>query len=173
MGETLVISHLLVMGLISLIVNSIFLIIIAAFSFGAGVLYSLAFSNGGSSFSKAAAPFYFALFLFNIPYSVVSIIGFILGSSNRDRNRNIAVISLIVINFILLPVYMANCGFIITAYIISEKDTTIAASFGIVATVSQIVLYVSNIIHIVVIYKSFRYMNPNRQAAAYQGDELV
>ena len=173
MGETIVISHLLVMGIISLIGNSILLVIIAAFSFFAGIVHSsiqIYFLN------LVAIPFYFTLFLFNIPYSVVSIIGSILGSSYRDSDRKIGVVLLIVINSILFPVILANCFITFLAYeqglneYHSYPITTVIfeACLSLVAIVSQAVLLIYSIIHIVVICTSFKCRNENRQAEEYQ-----
>ena len=177
MGETIVITRLFVMTLISLIVNSILSLSIGTLSLLEVFLYVLSFNSySRESFFLFAAIFYFVLFGFNIAYSVVIIIGSILGSSYRDRNRKIGVVLLIVINTILVPLFVANLGYIIKGFTITryyQGFSTTPAIVGIVVSVCLCCVFVWNIIPIVVICKSLRWIYENRQAEEYQGNELT
>ena len=160
------------MTIISLIGNSVLLVIISAFSCIAGILQ---FFIPVYLFFVLTAPFYCTLHLCSIAYSVVSIIGSILGSSYRDSERKKGVVLLIVINSTLLLVFLANCGITIAAYCLlnpPSKIFNVAACFSSVVSVCQIVLLIYSIIHIVVICTSFKCRNANRQAED-QENELI
>ena len=114
MGDTTVITRLLVLGIISLIVNSILLLTIASPSCVVGYLY---FAVSVLPIFFAAFIFSFILILFYVAYSVMTGIGIILGFLYKDRMRKIGVIMLIIINLISIPFFLTNCVFFIDAFI--------------------------------------------------------
>ena len=177
MGETTVATHLLVMGIISIIINSVLLVFIACINVTVGVFEFLAamYPTQNQSFAIGFTFFSFILFEFVVAYAIVTIIGSILGCLYKDRMRKIGAIMLIVINLILIPFFVVNCFFFIAAFILSRNNFPIIVSAGLSVAlgVFQLGLFVYSICHIIVICKSFRYINRNRQAEEYQENELV
>ena len=185
MGETTVATHLFVLGMIAIIINSGLLIFIACINVTVGffdILIALApvrvYPTQYKSFAIGFTVFSFILFLFALAYAIVTIIGSILGFLYKDRMRKIGVIMLIVINVILIPFFVVNCFFFINAFILrnlSRYNTQIiiSASLSAALCVFQCILFVYSIFHIIVICKSFRYVNRNRQAEEYRENELV
>ena len=175
MGETTVVTHLLVLGIISLIVNAILLLTIAGPSCVVGYLY---FAISVLPIFFAAFIFSFILILFHAAYAVMTAIGIILGFLYKDRMRKIGVIILIIINLISIPFFVLNCIFFIAAFIfatarISDSFLIIPASLSVVLCVFQLGLFVYSICHVIVICMSFRNRIGNRQAEEYQENELV
>ena len=116
--------------------------------------------------------------MFNVAYSIVTLIGAILGSLYKENIRKRGLIMLIVANLLLVPFFVVNCVLSIVTYnsgIFGRLNylPIVPASLGAVLCVLQFGLFVYNIFHIIVIYKGFRYINRNRQAEEYQENELV
>ena len=169
------ITHLFVLGIISLIVNAILLLIIASPSCLVGYLY---FDISVHPIFLVALIFSVVLILFYVAYAVMTVIGIILGFLYKDRMRKIGVIILIIINLISIPFFLLNCIFFIAAFIIatariSESVIIIPASLSVILCVFQFCLFVYNICHVIVICTSFRKRIGNRQAEEYQENELV
>ena len=175
MGETTVATHLFVLGIIAIIIHSGLLIIIACINVTAGyyALFVAIYPTQYRSFAIGFAVFSFILFVFALAYAIVTLIGSILGFLYKDRMRKIGAIMLIVINLILIPFFVVNCFFFIAAFILSRNNFPIIVSAGLSAAlpVFQFCLFVYSICHIIVICKSFRYINRNRQAEEYQENE--
>ena len=169
------ITNLFVLGIISILVNLVLLIIIAALSSAVG-LFDLTIIQP----IYLATSLSYVYILFNMAYAVVTIIGIILGFFYKDCIRKIGVIILIIANLILIPLFLLNCIFFIAWYasnaqVLDNKFIPLytRASIRIVLSVFQLGLFVYNICHIIVICNSFRNRIGNRQAEEYQGTESV
>ena len=175
MGDTTVITHLFVLGIISLIVNVILLLLIASPSCVVGYSY---YAISVRPIFLVALIFSVVLILFYVAYAVMTAIGIILGFLYKDRMRKIGAIILIIINLISIPFFLLNCIFFIAAFIfatarISDPLIILPASLSVILCVFQLCLFVYNFCHIIVICMSFRNRIGNRQAEEYQENELV
>ena len=168
-GDSTVISHLFVLGFVSKIVNSIPLVTIATISCYYGVNYLVPPFN--SPAYKTPAVFYFIQFLSSIAFLVTNTIAFTLGYQYRDRFRKIGAILLIVTNSILPVFFVINLIVAVVGGVLGVTPVATIAIIVVVVGVCQIVLFVYNTIHTVVIFKSFKH--GNRQAEEYQRNELT
>ena len=151
MGDTTVVTHLFVLGIISILVNSVLLITIAALSSAVGgtevILAKYKFIHEFQPLFLSAVGLSFIFILFYVAYAIVAIIGIILGFLYKDRMRKIGVKMLIVINAILIPIFLLNCIFFIAAFI-SESGSryssvfVISASLSVAVSVCQCILFV-------------------------------
>ena len=180
MGETTVVTHLFVLGIISILVNSILLVFITGIIAIVGFFDFLValYPTQYQPFAIGFAVFSLILFLFAVVYSIVTIIGIILGFLYKDRMRKIGAIMLIVINLISIPFFVVNCVFSVLSFIVRifnryNYSIIVPASLSVALPVFQFCLFVYNIFHIIIICKSLRYVNRNRQAEEYQENELV
>ena len=179
MGETTVVTHLFVLGITAIIINSGLLVFIACINVTVGYFDFLAamYPTQYQSFAIGFAVFSFILFLFALAYAIVTIIGSILGFLYKDCMRKIGAIMLILINLILIPFFVVNCFFVIAAFkedsivLLYQHAIILSASLSAALCVFQCGLFVYSICHIIVICKSFRYINRNRQAEEYQENE--
>ena len=174
-GDGTVISHLFVLGIVSKIVNLILLVTIATISCILAVYYTILSSAYISLFETSAA-FHWIQFLSSIAFLVTNTIAFTLGYLYKYSFRLIGVILLAKTNLILpvlfvINVIMAGFAYVYLNYLryisLSNIETILAA----VICVCQIVLFVYNIIHTVVIYKSYKL--GNRQAEEIRRNELT
>ena len=180
MGETTVVTHLFVLGMISIIFSSILLIITTAIIITVGAFDIIVFSLRPQYvlFPVIVASFYIIFFMFNVAYSIVTIIGAILGLLSKENIRKRGLIMLIVANLLLVPFFVVNCVLSITSFILGflgrfNDLIIIPASLGVVLCVFQCGQFVYSICHIIVIYKSFNFRIGNRQAEEHQENELV
>ena len=168
-GDSTVISHLFVLGFVYKIFNFIPVLIIAGISCYYGVSYLVSPSN--SSAYQISAAFYLIQFLSSIAFLVTNTIAFTLGYQYRDRFRKIGVILLIVTNSILSVFFVINVILAVIGSVFSGITVAFIVIFAGVIGVCQIVLFVYNTIHTVVIFKSLKL--GNRQAEEIQRNELT
>ena len=161
MSETTVYSHLLALGLISLVLNSFLLFPLASLNFAGSVLYSIYASlQVQPAFSIPAAVIYIGFFLFSIAFSVVAIIGSVLGFMYNDKVRRIGLTMLIVTNVILLFFFVANfiilvAGFIVAGASPGNSILFIPASLAPVICVCQCVVLGYGTFYVGIICNSF------------------
>ena len=179
MGETTVVTHLFVLGIIYIIISSILLIITTGINatIGAFDMMVSLFQYQYVLVPVIVASFYIIFFLFHVAYSIVTIIGAILGLLSKENIRKRGLIMLIVANLLLVPFFVVNCVLSITTYnsgILGGPKSliTIPASLGVVLCVLQFGLFVYSICHVIIVCMSFRNRTENRQAEEYQENEL-
>ena len=171
-GDSTVISNLFILAIVSEILNSVFLILIATASCILGVYYAMVSLSLSPMPSHAkSAGFHWIQFLSSIAFLVTNTIAFTLGYQYRDRYRKIGVILLIVTNSILSVFFVINLILAVIGSVFSGITVAFIVIFAGVIGVCQIVLFVYNTIHTVVIFKSLKL--GNRQAEEIQRNELT
>ena len=120
MGETTVVTRLFVLGMIYIIFSSILLIITAGINATVGAFDMIVFSLRPQYvlFPVIGGSFYIIFFLFHVAYSIVTIIGAILGSLSKKNIRKRGLIMLIVANLLIVPFFVVNCVLSIASFIL-------------------------------------------------------
>ena len=130
MVETTVYSHLLALGLISLVLNSFLLFPLASLNLAGAILYSVYASlNVQQSFTIPASVIYIGFFLFSVLFSVVTIIGSVLGFMYNDSVRRVGLTLLIITNVILLVFFISNFIILIVGFVVAGASASNAVLF--------------------------------------------
>ena len=152
-GDSTVISHLFVLGIVSKIVNFILLVTIATISCFFGIIFAPGFIYRSSFVASIPAAFYWLQFLFSIAFLVTHVIVFTLGYLHKVLLRKVAAIFLIVTCLILSLFFLLN---LILAIVVGFVVGFYVAIVAFLAVVCHIVLFVYNMIHAQVVWKSFK-----------------
>ena len=152
-GDSTVISHLFVLGIVSKIVNFILLVTIATISCFFGIIFAPGFIYRSSFVASIPAAFYWLQFLFSIAFLVTHVIVFTLGYLHKVLLRKVAATFLIVTCLILSLFFLLN---LILAIVVGFVVGFYVAIVAFLAVVCHIVLFVYNMIHAQVVWKSFK-----------------
>ena len=169
MADVAIITHLLVIGVISIALNSIFVFITGALLLLVGIQYAelskypfYTFFTVSQAVPITFSTLYFTTLLFQMVYGVVAIIGVTFGMLLGVGKRKVGLVLLIVMNSILFIFLLMNIGGFISQFTL-HKDygypTGLIASWCVAISVCQCVLLGYGIFHIIMISLSFRRKN--------------
>ena len=167
MTETILISHLFALGVISLMLNSFLLFPLAGLNITVAAIYA-SYISTDQSISIIAIITYTGFLLFSIVFAIVTLIGSVLGFMYQDHVRKIGLKMLIATNTILFIFLLANIVVMIAGFTIAgltNASLFLPAAIAPVICICQCGLFGYGSFYIGMICKSFDWKSDNRKPA--------